>query len=46
LQVMGGIGLNSRVGEPQEIARIVLFLDDSSFINGVIITTDAGWTAY
>jgi NAD(P)-dependent dehydrogenase (short-subunit alcohol dehydrogenase family) len=43
-----GINLNPRVGEPEEIARIAIFLacDDSSLINGAIITTDAGWTAY
>ena len=43
-----GINLNPRVGEPEEIARIAVFLacDDSSLINGAIITADAGWTAY
>jgi len=47
-RAMAGISLNPRVGEPDEIARIALFLacDDSSFINGAIITADAGWTAY
>jgi NAD(P)-dependent dehydrogenase (short-subunit alcohol dehydrogenase family) len=47
-RAMAGINLNPRVGEPEEIARIALFLacDDSSFINGAIITADAGWTAY
>jgi NAD(P)-dependent dehydrogenase (short-subunit alcohol dehydrogenase family) len=45
-RAVAGIGLNPRVGELEEIARIALFLaiDDSSFINGVIITADAGWT--
>jgi len=47
-RAMAGIGLNPRVGEPAEIARIALFLasDDSSFINGTVITADSGWTAY
>jgi NAD(P)-dependent dehydrogenase (short-subunit alcohol dehydrogenase family) len=47
-RAMAGINLNPRVGEPEEIAKIALFLacDDSSFINGAIITADSGWTAY
>jgi NAD(P)-dependent dehydrogenase (short-subunit alcohol dehydrogenase family) len=47
-RAMSGISLNPRVGEPEEIAKVALFLgcDDSSFINGAIITADAGWTAY
>lgn len=47
-RAMAGINLNPRIGEPDEIARIALFLacDDSSFINGTVITADAGWTAY
>ncbi len=45
---MSGIGSNPRQGEPEEIATIALFLasDDASFVNGNIITADAGWTAY
>lgn len=45
---MAGIGLNPRTGKPEEIAKIALFLasDDSSFVNGTVITADAGWTAY
>ena len=37
-----------RIGEPEEIANIALFLsmDESSLINGSVITADAGWTAY
>jgi len=47
-RAMAGINLNPRVGEPEEIARIAVFLacDDSVLINGTIITADAGWTAY
>lgn len=34
--------------DPREIATVALFLasDDSSFLNGTIITADGGWTAY
>jgi len=47
-RAMAGMNLNPRVGEPTEIAKIALFLacDDSSFVNGTVITADAGWTAY
>jgi NAD(P)-dependent dehydrogenase (short-subunit alcohol dehydrogenase family) len=47
-RAMAGINLNPRVGEPEEIAKIALFLacDDSSLINGTVITADLGWTAY
>jgi NAD(P)-dependent dehydrogenase (short-subunit alcohol dehydrogenase family) len=47
-RAMAGINLNPRVGEPEEIAKVALFLacDDSSLINGAIITADSGWTAY
>ncbi|MFG6115874.1 SDR family oxidoreductase [Halobacillus sp. MO56] len=36
-----------RTGQPEEIALVALFLasDDSSFVNGTVITADAGWTA-
>ena len=45
---MTGNGTMPRVGQPEEIAQLALFLgsDDSSFINGQIIAADAGWTAY
>ncbi|MHB8105999.1 MAG: SDR family oxidoreductase [Candidatus Cryosericum sp.] len=45
---MAGLGLNPRTGSADEIATIALFLasDDSSFINGAVITADAGWSAY
>jgi NAD(P)-dependent dehydrogenase (short-subunit alcohol dehydrogenase family) len=47
-RALAGINLNPRVGEPEEIAKIALFLacDDSSFINGTVLTADSGWTAY
>lgn len=43
-----GLAINPRMGKPEEIAKIALFLasEDSSFINGAVITADAGWTAY
>lgn len=47
-KAMSGIKANIRTGEPEEIAGIALFLasDDSSLLNGTVITADAGWTAY
>ncbi len=47
-RAMVGTNLNPRTGEPEEIAGLALFLasDDSSLINGTVITADAGWTAY
>lgn len=47
-RAMLGINLNPRAGEPLEIAQVALFLasDDSSFVNGTVITADSGWTAY
>jgi len=43
-----GMASNPRMGKPEEIANVALFLasDDSSFVNGAIITADSGWTAY
>ncbi len=37
----------ARFGEPQEIARVALFLasDESSFMTGAAVTVDGGWTA-
>ena len=39
---------NPRSGKPEEIATVALFLasDEASFVNGAIVTADAGWTAY
>lgn len=36
-----------RTGSAKEIAKVALFLasDDSSLVNGTVITADAGWTA-
>ncbi|SFQ13580.1 SDR family oxidoreductase [Salibacterium halotolerans] len=36
-----------RAGEPDDIAALAVFLasDEASFINGTVITADAGWTA-
>ncbi|MBT2642838.1 SDR family oxidoreductase [Bacillus sp. ISL-41] len=43
-----GLALNPRIGKAAEIAKAALFLasDESSFVNGTVITADAGWTAY
>ncbi len=43
-----GMGLNPRVGQPEEIANLAIFLasDDASFINGVVVTADGGWTTF
>ncbi|MBY0161536.1 SDR family oxidoreductase [Cytobacillus firmus] len=47
-RAMAGMNLNPRAGEPEEIAKVVLFLasDEASFVNGTVVTADAGWTAY
>nr|WP_300005535.1 SDR family NAD(P)-dependent oxidoreductase [Tissierella sp.] len=47
-KIMSGFGNTPRMGTTTEIANILLFLasDESSLINGVAITADAGWTAY
>ena len=43
-----GFGLMPRVGEPEEIATVALFLasNESAFINGQVITADGGWSSY
>ncbi len=44
---IGGASM-PRMGEVDEIARTALFLasNDSSFVNGTVLTADGGWTAY
>lgn len=36
-----------RVGQPEEIAQVALFLasDEASFVNGTVVVADAGWTS-
>lgn len=43
-----GQGINPKAGEPEEIAAVALFLasEESSFINGTVVTADGAWTAY
>lgn len=45
---VSGAGSMPRMGEADEIARTALFLacNDSSFVNGTVVTADGGWTAY
>lgn len=40
-------GLSPRTGQPGEIAQVALFLatEESSFVNGAVLTVDGGWTA-
>lgn len=47
-RTQAGLALNPRTGKAEEIAKVALFLasDESSFVNGTVITADAGWTAY
>lgn len=43
-----GVGLMTKAGTTQDIANIALFLasEESSYINGVTIAADFGWSAY
>jgi NAD(P)-dependent dehydrogenase (short-subunit alcohol dehydrogenase family) len=47
-RAMSGAQNNPRSGESEEIATVAVFLgsNDSSFVNGQVITADGGWTAY
>ena len=47
-RAMSGSANNPRFAEAEEIAGVAVFLasDDSSFVNGAVITADGGWTAY
>jgi NAD(P)-dependent dehydrogenase (short-subunit alcohol dehydrogenase family) len=47
-QATRGVQLMTRAAQPQEIANIALFLasEESSYINGVVLAADAGWSAY
>ena len=43
-----GMAINPAFGMPDQIASVALFLasDDSSFVNGSVVTVDGGWTSY
>lgn len=47
-RILGGTQINPRYGNPAEIANAAMFLvsEQSSFINGAVLTVDGGWTAY
>jgi NAD(P)-dependent dehydrogenase (short-subunit alcohol dehydrogenase family) len=47
-RIMPGMALNPRTGDPNEIAKVALFLasDDSSFVNASVVVVDGGWSAY
>ncbi|MEK4423814.1 glucose 1-dehydrogenase [Solibacillus sp. FSL K6-1523] len=47
-QATRGVQLMNRAAEPIEIANIALFLasEEASYINGVVLAADAGWSAY
>lgn len=47
-QATRGASLMNRSASPDEIASIALFLasGESSYINGVVLAADAGWSAY
>jgi len=43
-----GNATNPRMGKPEEIAQVALFLasDEASFVNGTVVKVDGGWTSY
>ncbi|TFJ93288.1 SDR family oxidoreductase [Lentibacillus salicampi] len=47
-RAMSGSDNNPRSGDPEEVAKIALFLAsyDSGFVNADVIRADAGWLAY
>lgn len=48
-QAMSGMSLQRvEAADPIKIATVALFLatDDSSFVNGTVVTADGGWSAY
>ncbi|MBX7206313.1 MAG: SDR family oxidoreductase [Bacteroidia bacterium] len=47
-RIMAGMVLNPRTGEPEEIAKVALFLasDASGFVNAQVLVADGGWSAY
>ncbi|WP_284141202.1 MULTISPECIES: glucose 1-dehydrogenase [unclassified Virgibacillus] len=47
-QALAGVKMMHRPGTTEEIANIALFLgsNESSYVNGVIVTADGGWSAY
>lgn len=47
-RALSGSDNNPRNGDPEEVAKIALFLgsDDSEFVNADVIRADAGWLAY
>jgi NAD(P)-dependent dehydrogenase (short-subunit alcohol dehydrogenase family) len=47
-RIMSGLVLNPRMGEPEEIADVALFLasEDARYVNAAVIVADGGWSAY
>lgn len=47
-KAMLGMGTMPRMGNPEEIAEVALFLasEESKFVNGASIVADGGWSAY
>jgi NAD(P)-dependent dehydrogenase (short-subunit alcohol dehydrogenase family) len=43
-----GLALSPSFGQPKDIAEVALFLAsaESNFVNGTVLTADAGWSAY
>ena len=47
-QAIRGVSLMPRAGQVSDVSNIAVFLasEESSLINGVVLTADAGWSAY